>query len=80
VLELVALPMELDYGVLFFNQGLLNRYGLQGPPSNFDDMSNMASYILAAEKSEQNFKLSGITGLFSGMTIFYKLLSKDFLR
>ena len=59
--------MEVDYGVLFYNQGLLNKYGLQGPPVNFDEMRDMASHVLAEENSNQKFGLAGITGLYSGM-------------
>ncbi|KAJ1552445.1 hypothetical protein HK405_011301, partial [Cladochytrium tenue] len=67
--SLVVLPLELDFGVLLYNQGLLGRYGLSGPPKNFDEMEDMINTILINERTMDNYGVSGIAGSFGGETL-----------
>ncbi|KAJ3379189.1 hypothetical protein HDU84_006974 [Entophlyctis sp. JEL0112] len=64
--RLVSLPTQADLGVIYYNIDLLEQYGLEGPPSSFDDIEAMATKILTSVRAGDNFALSGITAQFAG--------------
>ncbi|KAJ3411368.1 hypothetical protein HDV05_002342 [Chytridiales sp. JEL 0842] len=64
--RLVTLPYEADYGILAYNQDILNRHDQSGPVTNFDEFENMLEKVLKAERSIDHFVLSGLASDFSG--------------
>ncbi|KAJ3320089.1 hypothetical protein HDU76_000388 [Blyttiomyces sp. JEL0837] len=64
--RLVTLPVEANVGILYSNNDILARYGLSGPPETFQDLEYLSSRVLVAERSMDNYQLSGYTGQLSG--------------
>ncbi|KAI9338925.1 hypothetical protein DFJ73DRAFT_949277 [Zopfochytrium polystomum] len=72
--RLVALPTEIELGLIVYNTGLLDRYGLSGPPTSFDAMADLANSVMSSERAMDNYQLSGITGIFSGELLTTQLI------
>ncbi|KAI8818568.1 uncharacterized protein EV422DRAFT_537513 [Fimicolochytrium jonesii] len=62
--KLVALPYWADYGVFYYRQDLLTKYGFTGPPSTWDEMEEMAMKIVPGEKAT-NPSFAGYIGQFN---------------
>ncbi|KAI9207815.1 uncharacterized protein BJ171DRAFT_636133 [Polychytrium aggregatum] len=62
--SLYALPAEMDMGLLYWNEDILYRHSMKGPPIDLNDMENMAGYALKNERALENYVLTGLVGQF----------------
>src|ERR1700746_3841076 len=52
--RLVALPVNLSEGMLFYRAGLLRKYGYRAPPATWQELEVMARRIQAGERAKGN--------------------------
>ena len=52
--RLVALPANLNEGMLFYRVDLLRKYGYRGPPKSWDELEAMARRIQSGERANGN--------------------------
>ncbi len=52
--RLVALPIRLGFGMLYYRTDLLEKYGYEQPPATWDDLEEMAQTIQDGERAEGN--------------------------
>ncbi|KAJ3097252.1 hypothetical protein HDU97_005051 [Phlyctochytrium planicorne] len=71
----VAAPFFADYGLLYYRSDLLEKYNFSGPPQTWDEMQNMMSVIVPAEK-KTNPSFYGYIGQYNA----YEGLTCDFLE
>jgi trehalose/maltose transport system substrate-binding protein len=57
--RLVAVPVYVDLGVLFYRPELLEKYGFARPPQTWDELAQMARRIQAGERSAGNANFWG---------------------
>ncbi len=57
--RLVALPTYLDVSLLYYRADLLRKYGFDHPPSNWGELTSMASVIQKGERSHGNHNFWG---------------------
>jgi trehalose/maltose transport system substrate-binding protein len=54
--KLVGIPWFGDFGMLFYRTDLVEKYGYDGPPETWDDLTEMATKIQEGEKAtDENF-------------------------
>jgi len=51
--ELVALPVYIDGGLLYYREDLLRRHGFSGPPATWPELAEQALRIQEAERRER---------------------------
>lgn len=59
--ELIALPVYVDGGLLYYRTDLLEKYGYSAPPKTWDELYAMSETIQAGERAEGNSEFWGFT-------------------
>jgi trehalose/maltose transport system substrate-binding protein len=57
--ELKGIPFYTDAGLLFFRTDLLEKYGYEGPPTTWTELTDMATAIQEGERGEGNEEFWG---------------------
>ena len=57
--RLVALPYDLDTGLLYYRTDLLRKYGYSAPPKTWEELEKVAARIQAAERAQGQKNLWG---------------------
>jgi len=57
--RLVALPYDLDTGLLYYRTDLLRKYGYNAPPKTWEELEKAAAHIQAAERAQGQKNLWG---------------------
>ena len=57
--KLVALPYDLDTGLLYYRTDLLRKYGYSAPPKTWEELEKVAARVQAAERAQGQQNLWG---------------------
>jgi trehalose/maltose transport system substrate-binding protein len=59
--RLVALPLRIGFGMLYYRTDLIEKYGYDGPPATWEELEEMAMTIMEGERAEGNDEFWGFT-------------------
>ncbi len=57
--RLVALPLRIGFGMLYYRPDLLEKYGYEAPPATWTELEEMAQTIMDGERAEGNDEFWG---------------------
>ncbi|MCB9137086.1 MAG: ABC transporter substrate-binding protein [Caldilineaceae bacterium] len=57
--QLVAVPLRIGFGMLYYRTDLLEKYGFDAPPATWEDLASMAQTIQDGERAEGNEEFWG---------------------
>ena len=57
--RLVALPLRIGFGMLYYRPALLEKYGYEAPPVTWAELEEMAMVIMEGERAEGNEEFWG---------------------
>lgn len=57
--RLVALPLRIGFGMLYYRTDLVEKYGYDGPPASWTELEEMAQVIQEGERAEGNDEFWG---------------------
>lgn len=57
--RLVALPIRLGFGMLYYRTDLIEKYSFDGPPATWEELETMAKTIQDGERAEGNSEFWG---------------------
>lgn len=57
--RLVALPLRIGFGMLYYRTDMLEKYGYEAPPATWDELAEMAATIQEGERAEGNSEFWG---------------------